>query len=68
MYHMLIVSATRRRRDIKTPVLSIGPQAENFNIVSNDHGRTHKCDFFVSDRKYRFWANLVQNIKIVSLS
>ena len=42
--------------------------AEKFNTVSNNHGRTHECDFSVSDRKYRFWANLVQNIKIVRLS
>ena len=38
-----------------------------FNIVSNDHGRIHSCDFFVSDQKYPFWANLLQNIRIVSL-
>ena len=33
-----------------------------------DHECTHKCDISVSERKYLFWANLVQNIKIVSLS
>ena len=43
-------------------------RAERFNIVRNNHGRTHKCDFSVSNRKYLFWENLVQNIKIVSLS
>ena len=43
-------------------------RAEKFNIVSNNHGRTRKCDFSVSNCKYRFWANLVQNIKKVSLS
>ena len=43
-------------------------RAEKFNIVSNDHGRTRKCDFPVSDRKYPFWANLLQKIKIFSLS
>ena len=36
-------------------------------IVNNDHGRRHKCDFSASDRKYPFWINLVQNIKIGSL-
>ena len=30
------------------------------NIVSNDHGRTHKCDFSDFGRKYPFWANLVK--------
>ena len=105
-----IVSATRRRRDIKIPLCLLVPHAEKFNIVSNDHGRTHKCDFsvfdrkfplvkfsnknqncqfklkfgnqtnsnmmksmvlfilFVLDRKYHFWTNLVQKIKIASLS
>ena len=91
--------------------MSFGPRAEKFKIASNDHGRTHKCDFpfptgdtlfgqtwskklkltveaefgtetnsnnihnsmvaftfFVSGRKYSFWANLVQKIKIVKLS
>ena len=43
-------------------------RAEKFNIISNNHGRTRKCNFSVSDCKYRFWANLVQNIKKVSLS
>ena len=32
----------------------------NFNIVTNDHGRTHKCDFSVFDWKYSFRANSVQ--------
>ena len=27
-------------------VVSVGPRAEKLNTVSNDHGRTHKCDFF----------------------
>ena len=38
------------------------------NIVTNDHGRTQKHNFSVLDRKYRFWANLVQKNKVVSLS
>ena len=29
--------------------------------------RRWKCDFSVFDRKYPFWSNLVQKIKIVSL-
>ena len=43
-------------------------RAEKFNIVSNDHGRPHKCDISVSDRKYHFWAHLAQKIKFNSLS
>ena len=27
-------------------VVSVGPRAEKFNIVSNDHGGTHKCDYY----------------------
>ena len=38
--------------------------ANKFNIVSNDHGYMQKCNFL----EYQFWANLVQKIKIVSLS
>ena len=49
-------------------VVSVGPRAEKFNIVSNDHGRTQNCDFSVFAWKYPFWANLVQKLKIVSLS
>ena len=55
----IIVSTTRRRRDIKI-ALCLSAPAEKFNVVSNDHGRTHKCDFSVSDRKYPFCANLVK--------
>ena len=46
--------------------MSVGPCAEKFNIVSNDHGCTR--DFSVSDRRYSFWENFVHNVKIVSLS
>ena len=48
--------------------MSVGPRAEKFNIVNNDHGRTYKCNFSVSDWKFLFWANLVKKIKIVGLS
>ena len=24
--------------------MSVGPRAEKFNVVSNDNGRTQKCD------------------------
>ena len=48
--------------------MSVVPRAEIFNIVSNDQGCTHKCDFSFSDRKYPFLENLVQNIKIVGWS
>ena len=45
----LVVSATRKRHEIT--VVSAGLSAEKFNIASNDHGRTQKCDFSVLDRK-----------------
>ena len=48
--------------------MSVGSRAGKFNIVSNNHGHTEKCDFFALVRKYHFWENLVQKIKIVSLS
>ena len=48
----IVVSATRRSRDIK--ILSVGPRSEKFNIVSNDHGCTQKCDFCVSIGKNNF--------------
>ena len=48
--------------------MSVNLRAEKFNIISNDHGRTNKWDFFVSYRKNLFWANLVLNFKTVSLS
>ena len=53
--------ATRTRKDIK--IQTFGLRGENFNIVSNDHGRMHKCDFSVFERKYPFWANLVKKNK-----
>ena len=56
----VIVSATRKRRDIKIPFVSIGPRTEKGNIVSNKHGSTHKY-FSVFDWKYPFRANLVNN-------
>ena len=34
--------------------MSVGPRLEKFNIVSNDHGRTQKCDFCVSVGKTNF--------------
>ena len=39
--------------------MSVGPRAKAFNIVSNDHGRIHKCDFSVFDRNNSFWANII---------
>ena len=54
----VFVSPTRWRRDIKNTVLSVGPRVEKFNTVSNDHERTHNCDFSIFDRKYPSWANL----------
>ena len=34
--------------------MSVGPHLEKFNIVSNDHERTRKCDFCVSIGKINF--------------
>ena len=34
--------------------MSVGPRLEEFNVVSNDHGCTQKCDFCVSVRKSNF--------------
>ena len=48
--------------------MSVGSRAEKFNLVSNDHGCMHKCNFSVFDRKFPFWANLVRKIRIVSLA
>ena len=62
--HLFVVFATRSRRDIKIPLRLSAP----VQILSNDHGRTHKCDFSVSHLKYPLWGDLAQNIKIVSLS
>ena len=40
--------------------MSVGHHVEKFNIVSNDHGRTHKRDFSFFHRRFPFWVNLVQ--------
>ena len=53
-----IVSATRRRRDIT--IMTVNPRMGKFNMVSNNYGRKHKCDFSVFNRKHPFWANLVK--------
>ena len=45
--------------------MSDGTRAEMFDIVSNDHESTQNYEFFVLDRKYFFWANLVQKIKTI---
>ena len=50
-YHTL-VSASRRSRDIKIPLCL--KSLEKFNIVSNNHGRTQKCDFCASIDKSNF--------------
>ena len=50
-------------------IVSVGPRAEKFNIVNNDHGCTHKCYFSVFDQKYLLRAKLVtKRIKTVGLS
>ena len=56
----IIVSGTRRRRNIKNTVVSVGLCMEKFNIVSNNHERTHESHFPVFDRKFPLWANLVK--------
>ena len=43
--------------------MSVSPRAEKFNIVSDDHGPTHKCNFSVFDQKFSYWANLVKKIQ-----
>ena len=48
----VIAYATRRSWDIKIP-LCVDPRSEKF-IVSNDHGRTQKCDFCISVCKTNF--------------
>ena len=52
-FRPLIVSTIRRRRDFRILLYLSGP-VRKVNIVSNDHERTHKCGFFVFDRKYPF--------------
>ena len=37
--------------------------AEKIHIVSNDQGRTHKCNFSVFGWKYPFWVNLFKKKK-----
>ena len=34
--------------------MSVSPRSEKFNIASNDHGRTQKCDFCISVCKTSF--------------
>ena len=54
IYTYIIVSTTRRSKGIKIPLCLSVPLSEKFNIVSNDHGRTQKCDFCVSVGKTNF--------------
>ena len=51
-----------------TTPLCVSACTENFNLLSNDQGGTQKCDFSVLIREYPFWTNLVQKIKVASLS
>ena len=59
-FQIIIVSATRRRRDIKI-LLSVGIRSEKFNIVSNDHGRMQKWDFCISVCKTNFTGHHTPN-------
>ena len=45
--------------------MSVGPRSEKFNIVSNDHGRTQKCDFCVSVCKTNFTDHHTPDTKYV---
>ena len=38
-----------------------GLRSEKFDVVSNDHGRTQKCDFCVSVGKTKFTDHLTPN-------
>ena len=74
-YFELLSLLSLRERERHYTVVSVAPCAEKFNIVSNDNGCTHKCDFSVFNLKYPFWANLVKKkkekkkkIKTVSVS
>ena len=44
------------------------PPCKKINIVRNNHRHTQRWEFSVLDREHTFRANLVQKIKIVSLS
>ena len=44
--------------------MSVGPRAEKFNTVSNDHGSMHRPDFSVFDGKFPFWVKLVKKSKL----
>ena len=46
------------------PLRHNGPHSEKFNTVSKDHGRTQRGNFSILDRKYPFWVNLDQQLKI----
>ena len=48
---VIIVSGTRRGRDIKIPFCLSSP-VQKFNVVSSDHGRMQKCDFSVLGWEY----------------
>ena len=58
----------RLERENEDAVVSVGPCAETFNIVSNDHRHMQMCHFSAFGRKYPLCVNLVCKIKIVSLS
>ena len=68
LIHDIMILKYPLKKRHENPIVSVGPRAEKFNIVGNDYRRTRKCDFFVLDWKYLFWATLVRKIKIVSLS
>ena len=44
--------------------MSVGLRMEKSNILSSDRGRTQNCVFSVLNRKYSFWASLVQKTKL----
>ena len=44
--------------------VSVGHGSEKFNIVSNDHGRTEKCDFCVLVCKINFTDHCTPDLDI----
>ena len=58
MYSLLYIDLLSLR--LKNTLVSVGPRTEKLITVSNDHERTHKCNFSFFYWKYLFRANLVK--------
>ena len=61
MYSLLYIDLLSLR--LKNTLVSVGPRTEKLITVSNDHGRTHKCNFSFFYWKYLFRANLVKKTR-----